>query len=211
MNTLPAHLVQLKENDVIPYFTLEAIERSKLLKWDPIKAYFMTEDEIYYNDMDTWKDAEILGLDISAQQTTQSTTTRHTGSVAGYVANIEAQTTRVERIYTGSEACSIGTAQSRASGIRTKRLTGIMEDDSTIGSASTSKSSRKQKDDQWDQQLKVVTANQANTARSLEDMTLLLHKVLGLNKEKTVRVAEHSQEITLPSPAGSTDASGEGV
>jgi hypothetical protein len=211
VTTLAAYLVKIKENDVIHYFTVDAIERSKLLKWDNNRQYFMTDDEIYYDEMDPWKDATSFGLDINSQQLALANQVSNTtGVVAAQVANIEAQSTRVERIFTGTEDCSIGTAQSRLSRLRTKRLTGIMEDESTIGSASTSKTARKEKEDHWDQQLKIVTANQATTARTLEDMTILLQKVLGISNDKTIRVIEPSSSNTTDTPhAGSTSASGE--
>ena len=216
VNTLPAYLTRLKQQDVLPYFTVESIEKSKKLKWDENRQWFMTSDEIYYADMDMFQDAMNFGLDVSDETTTGG---HINGSVAARISTIEANSTRVERIHAGTEACSIGTVASKA---KRNRMTGHMEsdserDNSSIGSTSTTtKSSRAAKEEKWERKLEVITANQSETSRNLSDLTELLNKVLGIEANKTIRVNDPSvtQTNTVtpapgnPNAAGSNNASG---
>ena len=138
------------------------------------------------------------------------------------MSTIEANSTRVEIIHAGTEACSIGTVASKA---KRHRMTGHMEsdsekDNSSIGSSTTAnKSSRSEKEQKLERKLEVLTANQSETTRTLADLTVLLNKVLGMNVDKTIRVQEPNETNTVtpasgnPSTtttfaAGSTAASG---
>ena len=204
VNTLAAYLTRIKQNDVLPYFTVEAIERSKKLQWDEKRQCIMTMDEIFYQDMDLWQNAEDFELDVTAlKQLAQNTTSTGTngGNVATQVANIEAKSSRVENIFAGEDTCSIGTVSSKA---KAKRMAGIMEsdlerDNSSVGSTSTTasgRSSNRQKDDQWKRRLSVITANQNETNRNIGDLTGLLHKIIGMNFDKTIRVEEPEKTTT---------------
>ena len=202
VNTLPAYLNRLKQQDVLPYFTIEAIEKSSKLQWDEKRQWFMTPDEIYYFEMDMFEGAANFGIAIDPQTTEASNTI---GNVAARVSTIEANSTRVERIHAGTEACSIGTVASKA---KRHRMTGHMEsdsekDNSSIGSSTTAnKSSRSEKEQKLERKLEVLTANQSETTRTLADLTVLLNKVLGMNVDKTIRVQEPNDTNTVTPASG---------
>lgn len=202
VNTLAAYLIKKKGEDVIPYFTTDAIEFAKTLHWDEKRQYFMTEDESYYREMDIWTD------DLALQLNSEEVTARIVSSITN-----EKAKQRIERIYTGEETCSVGTVNSK---VKKKRLSGRMESDSeaetqgdndsvttTDTNNSNAKVSTKDKVQKLEKELKLMTANQKTSSQVLFDMSAILdrlqNKFLGEStapsKSKSVRIQSEQPQV----------------
>jgi hypothetical protein len=97
VNNLAAYMIfKYQSNpEITSYFTPEACNKTKNVEWDPINNMIITIDDKYIDDIDFNED-EFLGFEDSVTQN---------------IAPINANNNRIENLFLGREADSIGTLQ----------------------------------------------------------------------------------------------------
>jgi hypothetical protein len=227
VHTLAAHVLIKNATRANNCFTNEALERAATFKWDQAHKCFLTQDEMYYMEMEQWgKDSVLMGVDqdevqqiLNAEK--QAKLDANENPLRKLPFNLTEQpASRIERLYNGTDACSVGTVASR---VHAKRITGEIDDDTDAASAggdsistnATTKSRRKEQDSK----MVLMEANMKQTQRAIIDMgemlTILAQEIRGT---KAVTPTDTSRHITIqdssadpkPAPrAGSRKVSGE--
>jgi hypothetical protein len=110
----------------------------------------------------------------------------------------ETPASRIERIYNGSDACSVGTVASR---MHSKHITGQIDNDTDVDSTTDSISTNattKSGRNATDKKLVVMEANLMQTQRAVLDMTAMLVDIQKqLQGSAAVTPVDTSRHITI--------------
>ena len=124
--------------------------------------------------MDIWgADTLLMGIDQKALQQTINAEKKTKIDMT------ENQPSRIEKIYNGTDVCSVGTVASR---VNSKRIKGALDDDTdaaSIGgdSISTSASVRSRRNKSQDSKMSVMEANLLHNQRAIIDMSVMLENL----------------------------------
>jgi hypothetical protein len=174
VNTLAALMVKKNPVRAEYFFTKKALETAKTYKWDEHRKCFMTLDEIFYLEMDVWgADTLLMGIDQNSVQQTINAEKKTKLDMT------EKPPSRIERLYNGTDACSVGTVASR---VNSKRIKGALDDDTDAASdggdsISTSASVRSRRNKSQDSKMTVMEANLLHNQRAIIDMSVILESL----------------------------------
>ena len=216
VNTLAAHVLAKNPVRAKACFTPKAIELAVTFQWDTTRKCYMTPEELYYMEMIIWgKDTVLMGVDKNLVEQAILAETN-----AKLQANVtEKPAARIERLYNGTDACSVGTVASR---MHSKRITGEIDTKTdaasgggdSISTNATTKSRRKAQDSK----LVLLEANMQQTQRTLIDMSILLETLTNQVQGKVavtppdtsrhITINDSSAESKAAPRAGSRKASG---
>jgi hypothetical protein len=141
------------------------------------------------------KDTELMGVDKNLVE--QAMLAEQNEKLQANVK--EKPATRIERLYNGTDACSVGTVASRK---HSKRITGEIDTDTDAGSAggdsiSTNATTKSRRQEQ-DSKMTLLEANMKQTQRTLIDMSILLETLTNqINGKAAVTPPDTSRHITI--------------
>ena len=165
VNTLAAHMLKKNPDRAKSCFTPKALKLAATFLWDDTRRCYMTPEESYYLEMDIWgKDTELMG--VNKNMVEQAIVAEKNAKLLENMK--EKPAARIERLYNGTDACSIGTVASK---LHSKRITGVIDSDTDAASAggdsisttATTKSQRKA----HNTKMVLFEANMLQTQRTL--------------------------------------------
>jgi hypothetical protein len=206
VQTLAAHVLIKNATRAKNCFTNAALEQAETFKWDPLHKCFMTLNEMYYMEMEQWgKDTVLMGVDkesvqliLNAEKQAKLAATETPPRILPFNMTEQAAS-RIERLYNGTDACSVGTVASR---VHAKRITGEIDDDTDAASAggdsistnATTKSRRKAQDSK----MVIMEANMMQTQRAIIDMGEMLASLAKeIRGSAAVTPTETARHITI--------------
>lgn len=129
VNTLAAHVLKKNPTCAKACFTPKALKLADSFLWDETRKCFMTPEESYYLEMDVWgTDTALMGVDKNLVE--QAVLAEKNSKLLENMT--EKPAARIERLYNGMDACSVGTVASR---LHSKCITGNIDSDTDAASA----------------------------------------------------------------------------
>ena len=174
----------------------QAIELAATFQWDTTRKCYMTSEELYYMEMIIWgNDTALMGVDKNLVE--QAILAEKNAKL---IANVtEKPAARIERLYNGTDACSVGTVASRK---HSKRITGEIDTDTDAASAGgdsiTTNATTKSRRQEQESKLVLLEANMQQTQRTLIDMSILLETLTNQVQGKAaVTPSDNARHITI--------------
>ena len=206
VNTLAAYVLHKNSVRAEHCFTEEAIKTARTMKWDKARNCFMTELEMFYENMELWS-PDVANMGVSKDRVTANMEAKKAEAA---LLPIEKPPSRAQRLHLKIDTDSVGTVSSR---IHSKRLKGAIEEDTDAGSIGgdtiSTTGTTKKHNSAMAKEMIVMKANQLESARVIFDLTAMLEavqkQVPGYDAsntpapQKSIRIQESSATETQPS------------